>query len=170
MTSYDLANGAAAAGAIVCAFGLPEHQRRGGVGLAVLLGASWLHFVLSYSSRPPVALLWNLGIYVASNDVWALLDGLLAFFAALCWAHDRRAWWAAAIYALALTQVVMHGLYWDLRLLPKPAYYGGLDKLFLAQVAVFILTAGGGIVAGIGRIFDRRGHVRRARASAYQAR
>lgn len=153
MTPYDLANGAAVVCAIVASACVPARSRPMTLALAAVFAVNWLDYVLSYSARPPVAILWDYGIYLRSNDVWAMLDASVAVVALLCWVN-ARAWWGAAIYSLALAQVILHGLYWDIQTLPRDIYYPALDKLFLAQVAVFILAGGGGLVDRIGRVLD----------------
>lgn len=170
MTSFDHANGVAALAAVAFAFATPAYQRKGAVILAMIFALNWWHYVQSYAERPLVAPLWDRGVPLASNDLWSLFDALTAM-AALVLAAVKRAWWAAVIFVLATTQVAFHALYWDLRWIAKPTYYPALDKLFLAQVAVFIFAGGGGIVAWIARRLDRVRHAGRAGAPThYQAR
>ncbi len=149
MTLYDLANGCALGLAVVCAFHLPPRERAAGLALVGVFAVNWLHFVCSYLPTPPVALLWRYGLMVESQHVWELLDALTAMAGIWAWVATR-AWWGPAIYALHLTMLVCHALYWDFGVLSAGAYFGGLDKLFLAAVAVFILAGGKGVGDRIG--------------------
>lgn len=165
MSSFDQVNGAAVLLALVSAIGMPGDQRRAAGALAALFALNWWHFIQSYSPRPLAAALWDIGLPLASNDLWALLDAVTAMVA-LVIAAMKRAWWGAAIFILSTSQVFCHGLYWDVGLLPRGIYYPALDKLFLAQVAVFIFAGGGGIVSRARRFLDSGRHVRRTGSSA----
>lgn len=165
MSASDYANGAVAIAAVLFAFGIVG---RHGAVLALLFFTDWLNFVLSYLPAPPVALLYRAtGIAIESSVIWSLGDAFIAIGGLVCFVHDRRAWWALAVYALSLTQVILHGLYWDVELIAKTTYYPTLNLMFWSKAAVFIVAGGGGIASRIGRLLDRSGDVRHTHPSAH---
>lgn len=165
MTAFGYANGAVAIAAVLFAFGIAG---RHGVVLALLFFIDWLHFTLSYFPVPPVALLYRAtGIELESSVIWSLGDAFVAIGGLVCFVHDRKAWWALAVYALSLTQVILHGLYWDIEWIAKTAYYPMLNLMFWSKAAVFIVAGGGGIASRIGRLLDRSGDVRHTHPSAH---
>ncbi len=143
MTTFDIANGVAAAVAAAFAFGVPKHQAKAATGMILFVAFNWWFYVMSNEPDHPLQALWALGIRLTYDDAWALLDALTATFAAIAgWLAQAR--WMAVIYAAASAQVAMHILYWTFHALPEAQYYDGLNWLFWGILAAFIFAGGKG--------------------------
>lgn len=119
---------AAACGFAVCA---PRGQRLAAFVVAVALNANWWICAWTYSASPPQAALG-----ISAVDLWCLLDlsvGVSALVAGV------RHWWGWALWFLAVGQECFHMGHF---LLENQTYTFWLDKLLLAQVAVFVLIGG----------------------------
>lgn len=137
---------AAACGFAACA---PRGQRFGALTVAASLNANWWICAWSYSSSSPQAALG-----ITAIDLWCLLDlavGVTALVAGV------RHWWGWALWFIAIGQECFHMGHF---LLENQMYTFWLDKLLLAQVAVFFLIGGRSVsnwllgVLGVRRLGD----------------
>lgn len=131
-----------------------DKDRRGeAVAAALVLLAVWVLYVLSWT---PLSLARGasavLDVKVSSQDLWPVVDALAAMGIVL--ACFRR-WWGWALWATLAAQVLIHygNQQWSFDF---GTYSHVLDGLFLAQIAIFILIGGRGVVdllhRGIGRL------------------
>lgn len=133
---------------IAAAFGAPSEDRRRAVAVSVLLFANWVCFVLAWTDYKPKLVFAAVGMPLTNIDMWALLDALAAS-CIIAVAYDR--WWGLALWGMLVAQLAGHSLYQG-GLVAYAPYSAALDALFLAQVAVFLLLGGGGIVNLVARI------------------
>jgi len=158
MTFLDvMPYGALVAVAIICAAHVPNKEPRGAALIAAsILAMNWVVFVLAYSAEwlgtdiAPASLINDIvGSHSVSHEAtWAYADAFAAMSIVLI---AFRHWWAYALWALYILQIAQHfsqsigngdfGLY---------SY--GLDLIFVAMVAVFILIGGKGTLNHVSRI------------------
>ena len=119
---------AAACGFAACA---PHGQRLGAFFVSLAFNANWWLCAWTYSASPPQTYLG-----MSAVDLWCLFDlavGVTALVAGV------RHWWGWALWFIAIAQECFHTGHF---LLENQTYTFWLDKLLLAQVAVFFLIGG----------------------------
>lgn len=145
------------AGAIVFACHASKDQRLASVTLAIGLLTNWLLVEWTYAgAASPQATLRGWGMPASAVDLWAIFDLSLGVLAIVT---GRTRWWGWAIYGLCLAQVMTHVLRVHFT---DATYTFWLDKMLLAQVAVFVLLGGRGVSD---RMFSLLGLRRLGRAS-----
>lgn len=140
--------------------------------LALLLAINFLFCALAWTPYAPKHLLAPLGIVISSKDTWMLADALFgsAAVALMFWR-----WWGWALWSLAFVQVGLH-VARQRNLIEPDLYSGGLDIVLHAQLAVFFVIGGRGLVGCLSDFAARlRGvwsipEAARARAAARLAR
>jgi len=122
--------------AIVFAAHAPKGDRTHAGLLAMCLTLNWLFVQWTYAAMSPQAMIRGAGLPIGTVDLWAIAD------LALGWVSVRigwNRWWGWAIFALCMAQLCFHPAR---PLLGDALYTFWLDKILLAQVAVFILIGG----------------------------
>lgn len=125
--------------AVVFAVHAPVGQRLAAFALAAGIALNWCFVEWTYSASSPQAWLRAQGIPTSSVDLWTIADlcvGVLAIFT------GRLRWWGWAVYMLCMTQVFAHSFRAQMS---DENYTFWLDKMLLAQVAVFFLLGGKGV-------------------------
>lgn len=129
----------------VAAIGVAAAVKRGRVEALVLSGlllANFLFCNLAYTPYAPKYGLAALGIAVTSKELWMLADTLLA---ASCALVAFRRWWGWALWAAGAVQIITH-LAYSFDLFSPDAYSDILQVVLLAQLAVFFMIGGPGVV------------------------
>lgn len=134
-------------GAAVFAAHAPLGQRLSAIGLSLVLLANWFFVEWTYTAHPPQAWLRAQGVPSSAVDLWTVADMVLAF-AALFFARLR--WWGWAIYILCMMQIGAHSFRSNMT---DENYTFWLDKMLLAQVAVFLLLGGKGVSDRLSNVF-----------------
>lgn len=125
--------------AVVFAVHAPVGQRLAAFVLAAGIVLDWCFVEWTYSASSPQAWLRAQGIPTSAVDLWTIADlsvGVLAIFT------GRLRWWGWSIYMLCMAQVFTHSFRTQLS---DENYTFWLDKMLLAQVAVFFLLGGKGV-------------------------
>lgn len=148
--SFALLNGGMCAVAIVFAAHAPDH-RSAAVTLAALMTLGWAFYVSAWTDASPAMALAALGLPVTNKDMWSVMDALFGF-AAIALAF--MTWWGWALWATALTATAMH-LSYRYGAGDFDAYSHVLDKILLAQMAIFYVIGGRGVADRIARVGTR---------------
>lgn len=122
--------------AIVFAAHAPKGDRTNAALLALCLTFNWLFIQWTYAAMSPQAVIRAAGLPIGTVDLWAIAD------LALGWASVRigwNRWWGWTMFALCIAHLCMHPAR---PLIGDEIYTFWLDKILLAQVAVFILIGG----------------------------
>jgi len=123
-------------GAVAFASQAPKGDRLAASILASGLLANWLLVEWTYSTLSPQAAIRAWGLSVTATDLWAIADLALGVLAVRTGWHR---WWGWAVFLLCMAQLCFHPAR---PLLGDALYTFWLDKILLAQVAVFILIGG----------------------------
>lgn len=126
-------------GALAFATHAPKGDRLAASILASGLLANWLFGAWTYANLSPQAAFRDWGVPVRATDLWALADLALGALAVRVGWHR---WWGWAVFFLCMAQLCMHPAR---PLIGDTLYTFWLDKILLAQVAVFILIGGRGV-------------------------
>lgn len=126
-------------GAVVFAVHAPRGERLAASILAGGLLANWLFVAWTYAALSPQAAIRGWGLPIHATDLWAMADLALGALAVRVGWHR---WWGWAVFSLSMGHLCMHPAR---PLLGDALYTFWLDKILLAQVAVFILIGGRGI-------------------------
>lgn len=106
------------------------------------LAVNWLLFASFWIYAPlsPAFLLYDVGIQVKHEDMWAITD--LASLVAVGW-RCRNVWWSPILWSVYLVTLTMHVIAWanDLMYLD---YDEVLDAALIIQLAVIFMLGGGG--------------------------
>lgn len=147
--------------AVLVAACAPVPARRRAVAAALVLLANWLFCEWTYAANAPQNLLyWRTGLYVEAFRWWAAADLVTALLGFLL---GRDHWWGVALLLIGMFQMVPHHAR-EIEAISKPLYLFTLDKLLLAQIALFFMIGGRGVGDGIVRFLG--GRADRARAAA----
>jgi len=125
--------------AVMFSIHAPVGQRLAAFVLAAGIALNWCFVEWTYSASSPQAWLRAQGIPTSAVDLWTIADlsvGVLAIFT------GRLRWWGWVVYMLCMTQVFAHSFRGQLS---DENYTFWLDKMLLAQVAVFFLLGGKGV-------------------------
>lgn len=148
MSLFDYANGAIVVLCVVSAAFFPERDRSAALLSACLFAALWVMFEATYYM--PLTMLWNVGVMLWPEDLWAMFDGIAGL---LILAIGFRTWWGWTLWATYIIQEIMHMMYRQLGIWDYPLYGNALDKVFLIQAAVFLLGGSGGVAEYVGGIY-----------------
>ncbi len=122
--------------AVAFAAHAPAGDRLRAVLLALGLVLNWLFVAWTYAPVSPQSLIRSAGLPIATVDLWAIADLALGAWAVrVGWRH----WWGWTVFAFCICHLCMHPMR---PLLGDALYTFWLDKILLAQVAVFILIGG----------------------------
>jgi hypothetical protein len=135
------------AGLCAAAFGLaafaPRGQRLRAMLVAATLNLNWWLCAWTYSTYPP-----QTALGLSATDLWCIFDMSLGVIAV---ASGVRHWWGWALWFIAIAQECFHvGRF----LFVDETYTFWLDKLLLAQVAVFFFIGGRGVYNWLLGIFS----------------
>ena len=133
----------------------PRYDRIGAVVASAMLLANWLICAATYAVYSPQSVARDIGIPMTGIGVWACADATLG---GIVMTLSRARWWGWALWAIAMAQVTLHGFNMHMS---DAVYLGALDKLLIAQVAIFIFLGSNGVVQRIGSWRDRFSRVRR---------
>ena len=125
--------------AVVFAVHAPKGDRLAATTLACGLLGNWLFVAWTYAGASPQAWLRAQGLPFHAPDLWAIADLCLGVLAVRVGLHR---WWGWAVFSLCMLHLCMHPAR---PLLGDALYTFWLDKVLLAQIAVFILIGGRGI-------------------------
>lgn len=129
----------------VAAIGFAAAVKRGRTEALVLAGLLLANFIfcnLAYTPYAPKLGLAAIGIKATSKELWMLADTLLA---ASCVLVAFKRWWGWALWAAGAVQILIHLLY-SFELFSPDAYSDLLQAVLLAQLAVFFMIGGPGVV------------------------
>lgn len=126
-------------GAVVFAAHAPVGQRLAAFVLAAGIVLNWCFVEWTYSASSPQAWLRAQGIPTSAVDLWTVAD---LYVGVLALVTGRLRWWGWAVYMLCMTQIGAHSYRSQLS---DENYTFWLDKMLLAQVAVFFLLGGKGV-------------------------
>jgi hypothetical protein len=126
-------------GTVVFAAHAPKGERLAASILAGGLLANWLFVAWTYAPMSPQAAIRSWGLPIHATDLWAVADLALGALAVRVGWHR---WWGWAVFSLCMAHLCMHPAR---PLIGDELYTFWLDKILLAQVAVFILIGGRGI-------------------------
>lgn len=137
---FALLNGGLCVGAIVFASHVPT-ERKAAVALACLMFLGWAFYVSAWTAASPAKALSAAGVPINSKDLWSIMDALFGLAAVgLAW----MTWWGRALWMTALTSTALH-LSYRFGGADFDAYSHALDKVLLAQIALFIFIGGRGV-------------------------
>lgn len=132
--------------AALCAFHAPRKDLAAARVCVGLIVADWLLYVMSWSSFSLHAGLVQLGLDIASRDLWSIMDAMVGAGVILR-AYDRP--WGRLLWVLLAAQVALHGLS-EVGVISIDSYFEWLDRLFWGQIAVFVTLGGGGVWQRVG--------------------
>lgn len=120
--------------------------------LAALLALNFLFCALAWTPYAPKLALAAVGIHLSSKDIWMLADAVYGSVAItiMFWR-----WWGWALWLLAFAQVGLH-LARQSALITPDFYSDRLDNVLHAQLAVFFVIGGHGVV---GSLLDIAGRI-----------
>lgn len=133
----------------------PRYDRIGSVVASAMLLANWLICAATYAVYSPQSVARDIGIPMTGIDVWACADATLG---GVVLTLSRARWWGWVLWAIAMAQLALHGFNMHMS---DAVYLGALDKLLLAQVAIFIFLGSNGVVQRISGWRDRISRIRR---------
>jgi hypothetical protein len=139
MTAEAIVYLALCVGAVTFATHAPKGERLAASILAAGLLANWLFVAWTYATSSPQAAIRSWGLPIHATDLWAIADLALGALAVRVGWHR---WWGWAVFSLSMGHLCMHPAR---SLIGDTLYTFWLDKILLAQVAVFILIGGRGI-------------------------
>jgi hypothetical protein len=128
--------------AVCAASYFPKDERGGAVMCAAILFPIWAVYTLSFSRQFNIPLAVSPYADISSSDVWAFMDLVGGIVALLVW----RFWWAKALWATFLVETILHVVRWGWGAIDRQAYYHSLDSIFYAQIALFLVGGGRGVV------------------------
>lgn len=118
--------------------------------LAALLFSNFVFCALGYTDHAPKYALHRLGLDISTKELWAIADAIFGSLTMIAF----RFWWAWALWAGAITQVLLHAARISLGL-DEFIYSDALQVVLLGQIAVFFLIGGRGVRDWINRLVDR---------------
>lgn len=133
----------------------PRYDRIGAVMASAMLLANWLICAATYAVYSPQSVARDIGIPMTGIDVWACADATLG---GVVLTLSRARWWGWVLWAIAMAQLALHGFNMHMS---DAVYLGALDKLLIAQVAIFIFLGSNGVVQRISSWRDRISRIRR---------
>lgn len=133
----------------------PRYDRIGAVVASAMLLANWLICAATYAVYSPQSVARDIGIPMTGIDVWACADATLG---GVVLTLSRARWWGWVLWAIAMAQLALHGFNTHMI---DAVYLGALDKLLIAQVAIFIFLGSNGVVQRISGWRDSISRIRR---------
>jgi len=142
--------------AVVFAAGFPRGQQTAALFASCALTANWVFCGWTYEPVCPQTLLKAAtGVFIPSYIWWEPADFAVALVSFLL---GRRHWWGWAMLWLGMCQLVAHQAHeWGVSDAP---YLWWLDKLLLAQVAVFLLGGWKGVRDAVSSAVDHLSRLR----------
>lgn len=147
----------ACVGAVAFAAGFPAGERRAGLVMAIALLANWLFVGWTYEPTSPHLLARAYGFPSQARDFWAVSDALFGGLVyAMGWSEQDQKpyWWSTALWYFAIMQLGLH-VARQFCGMESAVYLWGLDKLLLAEVAIFICVGANGVSDWLSAGFDR---------------